>query len=55
MWAICFLLIIIDVLARDHGTFLIQTKKGEAYLAELGNPKAEKGKNKKSGYDYELR
>ena len=62
MWAIfCFPLVIIDVLANDRGTILIETKDGKNYLAESGKNsylgdsrkhKAENGKNKKSEYDY---
>ena len=43
MRAICFALVIINVLAHDHHgskkSFIIKTKKGNGYLAESGKQK----------------
>ena len=60
MRAICFALIIINVLAHDHAGkkgFVIMTKKGKSYLAEKGEHEhihPSNGESGQSDSDYAL-
>ena len=60
MRAICFALVIINVLAHDHAGkkgFVIKTKKGKSYLADKGEHKhihPSNGESGQSDSDYAL-